>query len=147
MPSKRASTIRPSPSPSRSRDSSRCRSKTSSVTGAAPMEHGEGERLEAQRRKRFWTILGALFVLGGVAGFATGFLAGFNDAREGGSAGYMTAGTIGVVILVVGAAYGSWKFFQNVDEVEIADQRSPEIVGNFHLIHVLEELPAAIRCA
>jgi hypothetical protein len=93
------------------------------------MQHGEGERLEAQRRKRFWTILGALFVLGGVAGFATGFLAGFNDAREGGSAGYMTAGTIGVVILVVGAAYGSWKFFQNVDEVEIADNLWGSLIG------------------
>jgi hypothetical protein len=93
------------------------------------MEHGEGERLETQRRKRFWAILGALFVLGGVAGFATGFLAGFNDAREGGSAGYMTAGTIGVVILVVGAAYGSWKFFQNVDEVEIADNLWGSLIG------------------
>ena len=89
------------------------------------MEHGEGERLEAQRRKRFWTILGALFVLGGAAGLARGFL----DAREGGSAGYMTAGTIGVVILVVGAAYGSWKFFQNVDEVEIADNLWGSLIG------------------
>jgi hypothetical protein len=93
------------------------------------MEHGEGERLEALRRKRFWTILGALLVLGVVAGFATGFLAGFNDAREGGSAGYMTAGTIGVVILIVGAAYGSWKFFQNVDEVEIADNLWGSLIG------------------
>ena len=99
------------------------------MTGVAPLERGEGEGHEAQRRKRFWTILGALFVLGGVAGFATGFLAGFNDAREGGSAGYMTAGTIGVVILVVGAAYGSWKFFQNVDEVEIADNLWGSLIG------------------
>ncbi len=93
------------------------------------MERGEGERLEAQRRKRFWTILGTLFVLGIIAGFATGFLAGFNDAREGGSAGYMTAGTIGVVVLVVGAAYGSWKFFQNVDEVEVADNLWGSLIG------------------
>jgi hypothetical protein len=90
---------------------------------------GEGERLHAQRRKRFWTILAALLVLSGIGGFATGFLAGFNDAREGGSAGYMTAGTIGVVILVVGAAYGSWKFFQSVDEVEIADNLWGSLVG------------------
>ena len=93
------------------------------------MERGEGERLETQRRKRFWTILAGLFVLGGVAGFATGFLAGFNDAREGGSAAYATVGTIGVVILVFGAAYGSWKFFQNVDEVEIADNLWGSLIG------------------
>ena len=93
------------------------------------MERGEGERLEAQRRKRFWTILGALFVLGGIAGFATGFLAGINDAREGGSAAYKAVGTIGVVILVFGAAYGSWKFFQDVDEVEIADNLWGSLIG------------------
>ena len=93
------------------------------------MERGEGERLEAQRRKRFWTILGALLVLGGIAGFATGFLAGVNDAREGGSAAYKAVGTIGVVILVFGAAYGSWKFFQNVDEVEIADNLWGSMIG------------------
>ena len=93
------------------------------------MERGEGERLEAQRRKRFWTILGALFVLGGIAGFATGFLAGVNDAREGGTAAYKAVGTIGVVILVFGAAYGSWKFFQNVDEVEVADNLWGSMIG------------------
>ena len=82
---------------------------------------GEGERLHAQRRRRFWMILSALFVLGGVAGFATGFLTALNEGTEGGSASYTTAASIGVGIFVLGGAYGSWKFFQNVDEVEIAD--------------------------
>ena len=41
----------------------------------------------------------------------------------------MTAGTIGVIVLVVGAAYGSWKFFQNVDEVEIADNLWGSLIG------------------
>lgn len=90
---------------------------------------GEGERLHSQRRRRFWTILGGLFVIGGVAGFATGFIAGFNDAREGGAAGYATAGTIGVIVLVLGGAYGSWKFFKSVDEVEIADNLWGSLVG------------------
>ena len=90
---------------------------------------GEGERLHAQRRRRFWLILSALFVLGGAAGFATGFLTALNEGREGGSAGYATAATIGVAIFVLGGAYGSWKFFQNVDEVEIADNLWASLVG------------------
>lgn len=90
---------------------------------------GEGERLHAQRRRRFWTILGGLFVLGGVAGFASGFLAGFNDARQGGWSAYLTVGTIGIFVLAVGAAYGSWRFFKNVDEVEVADNLWSSLVG------------------
>ena len=90
---------------------------------------GEGERLHAQRRRRFWMILSALFVLGGVAGFATGFLTALNEGTEGGSASYTTAASIGVAIFVLGGAYGSWKFFQNVDEVEIADNLWASLVG------------------
>jgi hypothetical protein len=99
------------------------------MTGELPMDRGEGERLHAQRRRRFWTILGGLLVVGLVAGFASGFLAGFNDARSGGSSAYMTVGTIGVIVLVLGAAYGSWKFFVNVDEVEVADNLWGSLVG------------------
>jgi hypothetical protein len=90
---------------------------------------GEGERLHAQRRRRFWTILGALLLLGMVAGFAAGFVAGFNDARENSSSAYAAVGTIGVILLVIGAAYGSWKFFVNVDEVEVADNLWGSLVG------------------
>jgi hypothetical protein len=90
---------------------------------------GEGERLHAQRRRRFWTILAGLLAVGMVAGFASGFLAGFNDARGGGASGYRSVGTIGVALLVLGGAYGSWKFFQSVDEVEIADNLWGSLVG------------------
>ena len=90
---------------------------------------GEGERLHAQRRRRFWIILGSLALLGAIAGFASGFIAGFNDARTGTTSSYMTVGTIGIVLLALGAAYGSWRFFVNVDEVEVADNLWGSLIG------------------
>ena len=90
---------------------------------------GEGERLHAQRRRRFWAILGGLALLGVVAGFPAGSLAGFNDARAGGNVAYMTVGTIGVVLMAIGVAYASWRFFANVDEVEVADNLWGSLIG------------------
>ena len=77
---------------------------------------GEGEQLHAQRRRRFWTILIWLFVVGALAGFLSGFAAGFIDAGRGNGHAAMTiVGAIGVVLLSLGAAYGSWRFFTAVD--------------------------------
>lgn len=91
---------------------------------------GEGERLHAQRRRRFWMILAWLFVLGGVAGFFSGFAAGFIDARNGDGHPAMTIfGAVGVVILSLGAIYGSWRFFTSVDEVEVADNLWASLIG------------------
>ncbi len=65
---------------------------------------GEGERLHAQRRRRFWIILGWLFAIGLAAGFLSGFVAGFIDGRRGeGHAALTVVGSIGVAVLAIGA--------------------------------------------
>ena len=38
-------------------------------------------------------------------------------------------GAIGVVVLAIGAAYGSWRFFTSVDEVEVADNLWASLIG------------------
>ena len=91
---------------------------------------GEGERLHAQRRRRFWTILGWLLLIGLAAGFLSGFVAGFIDGRRGeGTLGLTVIGTIGIAALVVGVIYGSWRFFTSVDEVELADNLWASLIG------------------
>ena len=102
-----------------------------------PLSDGEGERLYAEQRKRFWRILGGLLLLG----FATGLIgsAALNIADDG-SADWPVwaplAGTIGVVLVAIGVAYGSWRFFTSVDEVEIADNLWGSLVG-FYLYAIL----------
>ena len=95
-----------------------------------PLSEGEGERLYAAQRKRFWRILGGLLLLG----FATGLIgsAALNIADSGSAdwpAWAPLAGTIGVVLVAIGVAYGSWRFFTSVDEVEIADNLWGSLVG------------------
>ena len=94
------------------------------------MQPGEGERLYAQRRKRFWMILGGLALVGMAGGFISGFVAGFADAR-----GvtveplYGTVGAAGIVLIAIFAAYFSWRFFVTVDEVEVADNLWGSLIG------------------
>ena len=91
---------------------------------------GEGERLHAQRRRRFWIILGWLLAIGAIAGFLSGVVAGFIDGRRGeGTVGLTIFGTAGVAVLVIGTIYGSWRFFTSVDEVEIADNLWASLIG------------------
>ena len=91
---------------------------------------GEGEQLHAQRRRRFWIILGWLFAIGALGGFLSGFVAGFIDGSQGeGHPAQTIVGAIGVVLLALGAAYGSWRFFTSVDEVEVADNLWASLIG------------------
>ena len=77
---------------------------------------GEGEQLHARRRRQFWIILGWLFAIGALGGFLSGFVAGFIDGSRGqGHPALTIVGAIGVVLLSLGAAYGSWRFFTSVD--------------------------------
>lgn len=91
---------------------------------------GEGERLHEQRRRRFWGILGWLVVIGLVAGFFSGFVAGFIDGSGGqGTPGLKAIGGAGVALIAVAVAYGSWRFFASVDEVEVADNLWASLIG------------------
>ena len=98
---------------------------------------GEGERLHSERRKRFWRILGGLAAIG----FVTGAVAQFAlDVSESGHTDWPAwapaAGAIGVVVVALAVAYGSWRFFVSVDEVEVADNLWGCLIG-FYVYAIL----------
>jgi hypothetical protein len=94
------------------------------------MEMGEGERLEAARRRRFWRILGWLIFAGFVAGIIFG-----------GTFAFLGDGTLAVTVIpppiIIGAAaialagflYGTWRFFSSVDELELQDNLWGSLIG------------------
>jgi hypothetical protein len=94
------------------------------------MERGEGERLHAQQRKRFWLIIVGL----GAVGFIAGMLSGVIDdlSQRGATAldpNVATAAAAGVILAALLAAYGSYRFFVSVDEVEVADNLWGSLIG------------------
>ena len=100
------------------------------MTKSQGHELGEGERLYAQRRRRFWLIVAGLAGLGLVTGFASGFVAGFLDARGATVEPlYGTVGAIGAVLMAIAVAFLSWRYFAAVDEVEMADNLWGSLIG------------------
>lgn len=94
------------------------------------MQAGEGERIHAEARKRFWTILGVLAVIGAVGGFISGFVMGRTDGSGTPLPDWaLTAAAAAVVLTALGAAYGSYRFFVSVDEVELADNLWGSLIG------------------
>ncbi|MEO5973439.1 MAG: S8 family serine peptidase [Sphingomicrobium sp.] len=87
------------------------------------MVRGEGERLHAEWRKRFWALLGGLALIGAISGFIGGFVMGHQDAS--GVAlppSMLTLGAAGVVLVALLSAYFSWRFFITVGAVDVALQ-------------------------
>jgi len=98
---------------------------------------GEGERLHSERRKRFWRIMGGLLALGFITGIVAGFALQVSDAgQDSWPAWVPVAGSIGVVLVAIGVAYGSWRFFVSVDEVEVADNLWASMIG-FYVYAIL----------
>ena len=99
------------------------------TTKGAIMERGEGERLHAARRRKFWILIGGLAGIGAVAGFGTGFVE--DNLIRGGQVdpGLATAVSIGIVVVAILAAWASWRFFATVDEVELADNLWGSLIG------------------
>ncbi|MBA3576491.1 MAG: hypothetical protein H0W39_02575 [Sphingomonas sp.] len=94
------------------------------------MTIGEGERLEAARRRKFWQLIIALAVSGAVAGFVFGFALGHSDASDHPMSESVRLLIAAILLLsVAGAAYLSWRFFQTVDEVEIAHNLWGSLIG------------------
>lgn len=101
------------------------------------MVRGEGERLHAEWRKRFWALLGGLALIGAISGFIGGFVMGHQDAS--GVAlppSMLTLGAAGVVLLALLSAYFSWRFFITVDKVEVADNLWGSLIG-FYVYAIL----------
>jgi hypothetical protein len=94
------------------------------------MTAGEGERLEAERRKKFWRLIILLGAMGGAAGFVFGFIQGHADAT--GEPLSDPARAIAAVALIgsgIAAIYFSWRFFATVDEVEVNDNLWASLIG------------------
>lgn len=94
------------------------------------MRPGEGERLHSERRKRFWIIIGGLALIGAAGGFVGGLVL---DHAEGADVPAWTTpvAAIGVVLVALAAAIGSWKFFTDVDEVEVTDNLWGSLIGYY----------------
>src|SRR5687768_6968862 len=93
------------------RGCSRSQSRRFSMMGATMTERGEGEILEARRRRLFWWTIGGLFG----AGMVMGVFIGVNAARKGLPFGEIWSSvpqTIVVALVAVGLAafiYGCWR--------------------------------------
>lgn len=97
---------------------------------------GEGERLHAARRRRFWLLLGGLALIGAAGGFVKEMI----TAQAGGatlSPGMAIFAAAAVIIVAVLAAGGSWHFFRNVDEVEVADNLWGSLIGFYAYVILL----------
>ena len=99
------------------------------MTGAT-MEMGEGERLEAARRRRFWRLLAWLVFAGFIGGLIFGgtfFLIGDGTLAV---TVIPPAVIIGAVAIAIAAfLYGTWRFFVSVDELELQDNLWGSLIG------------------
>ena len=94
------------------------------------MTGGEGECLDAERRRKFWWLIFALAAVGAVAGFVFGFIYGAADAAgEPVSGTAKAAAALALVVATVGGCYFSWRFFSTVDEVEVTDNLWASLIG------------------
>ena len=86
-------------------------------------EQGEGERVEARRRKIFWTSLGIIAAGGAIVGFFTGIRAASKNVGFGESWSGLPEGLVIALMAVslMAFLYGTWRFFKAIDEVELVD--------------------------
>lgn len=92
------------------------------MTGVT-MDKGEGERLERQRRRKFWSVIGVLLLTGAVTGFFAGLAGSQRDATPDAIFEALPAGVvIGFLAFAIATfTYGCWAFVKAIDEVELTD--------------------------
>ena len=86
-----------------------------------------------------------------MGGFISGFVAGHADATGTVLPDWtLNLGAAGVVLAAIAAAYGSYRFFVSVDEVEVADNLWGSLIGfyayallfpTWWLLHELDRVP------
>ncbi len=93
------------------------------MMGAAMTERGEGERIEARRRRLFWFTLAIIAIGGAVVGFVTGFYSVGDELSPGDALASMSPGAVIAIVALglVSFIYGCWRFLKVIDEVELAD--------------------------
>ena len=90
---------------------------------------GEGERLYADQRKRFWAIIAGLALIGALTGFVGAFIIQHEHFGTGASPQMLTLAAAGIVLVAFLSAYASWRFFATVDELELADNLWGSLIG------------------
>ena len=87
------------------------------------MGKGEGELLEHGRRRKFWRVVGFMFVAGMILGAIGGFVGAHNDIPLSETfTAIPDAAVIAIVAFGFAAfTYGCWAFTKAIDEVELAD--------------------------
>lgn len=93
------------------------------------MDRGEGERLHAARRRRFWGISIGLMLIGMVSGILSGIIVGRHETGDTLSPNLVTIAIAGAIIIPIVFIWASWWFFTTVDEVEVADNLWASLIG------------------
>ena len=93
------------------------------MMGEIMAPQGEGERLEARRRRLFWISVGILVAAGAILGFFTGATAAIKGLAYDEIWSAIPAPlAVGLIALFVAAFfYGCWRFYKAIDEVELVD--------------------------
>ncbi|HYI43640.1 MAG TPA: hypothetical protein VD768_08470 [Sphingomicrobium sp.] len=100
------------------------------MTKGATMHGGDGERLERERRRKFWRLFFGIGGSGALAGFVFGFINGRADAAGEPISDTATAiAAVALIVSAIGGAYGTWRFFEVADEVEVADNLWAAVIG------------------
>ena len=93
------------------------------MMGNVMVERGEGERIEARRRRFFWLSIGVMAAAGAGLGFVVGATAALKDLAIGEI--WIALPQLFVVALLsvslAGFLYGTWRFYKAIDEVELVD--------------------------
>ena len=93
------------------------------MMGDVMTELGEGERLEALRRRRFWLSIGVLVAGGMIMGIFVGANAAIKKVAYDEIWADLPHGVVIAIatLALISFVYGTWRFARAIDEVELVD--------------------------